>query len=139
MANPRKKKSKDAKPPRKKGAQAGNKNALKHGFYANKFSKDEKDRLNLQGETDVIGEIALLRVCIDRLMKQVDFLPLERTDAQGNTSRDMHYLHQLNTLATIAQSIGTLSRTEYLIRGKSEGVQQSILEALELVRLDLGL
>lgn len=131
-----KSKGKDAK---KRGAQPGNKNALRHGFYASKFTQDEKTRLDGQTATDVTAEIALLRVCIDRLLNELDFDPIERTDANGNTSRDMHYLHQLNTLSTIAASIGTLARTEYLIRGKSEGVQQSILEALELVRLELGL
>ena len=124
---------------RKPGAQQGNKNALKHGFYADKFTASEKTRLDNQNATDVTAEIALLRVCIDRLMGELSFEYIERTDANGNTSRDQHYLQQLNTLAAIVQSIGGLSRTEYLIRGKTEGVQSSILEALELVRLELGL
>lgn len=132
-------KGKEAKTDKKRGAQPGNKNALRHGFYANKFTTDENARLDSQQATDLTAEIALLRVCMDRLTGQLDFSLIERTDAQGNTSRDMHYLHQLNTLATIAQSIGTLARTEYLIRGKSEGIQNSILEALEMVRLDLGI
>lgn len=133
------KKKPDSKTKRKPGAQQGNKNALKHGFYADKFTTNEKSRLDGQNATDVTAEIALLRVCIDRLLNELDFDPIERTDANGNTSRDTHYLQQLNTLSAIAQAIGGLSRTEYLIRGKSEGIQNSIMEALELVRLDLGL
>ena len=84
---------------RKRGAQPNNKNALRHGFYANKFTADENSRLDNQQPTDLTAEIALMRVYVDRLSNELDFSPIERTDAQGNTSRDMHYLNQLNTLA----------------------------------------
>lgn len=131
-----KSKDKDAKKP---GAQPGNKNALRHGFYANKFTQDENERLDGQQATDLTAEIALMRVFMDRLAGQIDFDPIFLNDANGNTLRDTHYLQQLNTMTAIATSLGTLSRTEYLIRGKSEGVQKSILEALEIVRLELGL
>lgn len=124
---------------KKRGGQPGNKNAMVHGFYADKFSANEKKRLEGQASTDVTSEISLIRICNYRLMDELDFTPIERTDANGNTSRDVHYLSQLNTLAAMVTAIATLARTEYIIRGKSEGVQNSILEALELVRLDLGL
>ncbi len=124
---------------RNRGAQPGNKNALKHGFYADKFTAAESTKLDSQGETDLKAEIAALRVCIDRLLNEVNFSPKTVTDANGNTLRDMHYLHQLNTLTAMTQSVGTLARTEYLIRGKNEGIQKSLLEALEMVRLDLGI
>jgi hypothetical protein len=135
MPTPKKK----SKPKRKQGAQPNNKNALKHGFYADKFTDAESKRLDSQGETDLKAEIALLRVCLDRLLQELDFDPKTITDANGNNLRDMHYIHQLNTLTAMTQSVGTLARTEYLIRGKNEGIQKSLLEALELVRLDLGI
>lgn len=140
MAQKGKSKNKNkGKSSKSRGAQPGNKNALRHGFYANKFTQDENTRLDEQPITSMTAEIALLRVCLDRLAEQIDFTETFLTDTNGNKLRDMHYLHQLNTLSTISQSIGTLARTEYLIRGKSEGVQKSILEALEMVRLDLGI
>lgn len=124
---------------RKKGAQPGNKNALKHGFYADKFTAAENSRLDSQGTTDLLAEIALLRICVDRLLQELDFSEKTNADAQGNNIRDVHYLQQLNTLTAMTQSIATLARTEYLIRGKNEGIQKSLLEALEMVRLDLGI
>lgn len=133
-----KSKGKDAK---KRGAQPGNKNALRHGFYANKFTQDENERLDGQQATDLTAEIALMRVFMDRLAGQISFDSVMMVDKEGKLTaiRDDHYLQQLNTMTAIATSLGTLSRTEYLIRGKSEGVQKSILEALEIVRLELGL
>lgn len=133
MPTPKKK----SKPKRKQGAQPGNKNALKHGFYADKFTAAESKRLDSQGTTDLLAEIALLRVCIDRLLNELDFSEKTNADANGNNIRDVHYLHQLNTLTAMTQSVGTLARTEYLMRGKNEGIQKSLLEALELVRLEL--
>lgn len=132
-------KAKTKKKDKNPGAQPGNKNALKHGFYANKFTAEETKRLDTQGDLTVTDEITALRICLDRLLKEISFDERTKTDAQLNRIRDDHYLHQLNTLSSIAQAIGTLKRTDYLIRGKSEGIQQSILEALELVRLDLGI
>jgi len=128
-----------SKPKRKQGAQPNNKNALKHGFYADKFTAAENKRLDSQGATDLLAEITLLRICIDRLMQELDFSEKTNADANGNNIRDVHYLQQLNTLTAMTQSVGTLARTEYLIRGKNEGIQKSLLEALELVRLDLGI
>jgi len=139
MPKPKTKSKSKRKTQRKQGAQPGNKNALKHGFYADKFTAAESTKLDSQGETDLKAEIAALRVCIDRLLNQLDFDPVFLNDANGDTLRDMHYLHQLNTLTAMTQSVGTLARTEYLIRGKNEGIQKSLLEALEMVRLDLGI
>jgi len=124
---------------RNRGAQPGNKNALKHGIYADKFTAAESTKLDSKGETDLKAEIAARPVSIDQLLNEVNFSPKTITDANGNNLRDMHYLHQLNTLTAMTQSVGTLARTEYLIRGKNEGIQKSLLEALEMVRLDLGI
>jgi len=130
------------KPPktgRKHGAQPGNKNALRHGFYSKDWSADQKNRLDKQEAIDVLAEIALLRVCIDNLQKELDFAEISHTDKENNTTRDDHYLRQLNTLGIMTQSLSTLTRTHYLIRGKSGDVSDSILRALEEIRLEMGL
>lgn len=131
---PRKSKSK-----KKPGAQPKNKNALKHGYYAKQFSADEKARLDGADSLDVLAEINLIRVQIDRLTEQISFDEITRQDAQGNESRDTHYLQQLNTLSAMTGSIATLIRTHYLTHGKSGDIQNSILAALEQVRLEMGL
>ena len=60
-------------------------------------------------------------------------------DDKGNRTRNEHYLNQLNTLSNMATARANLIRTQYLTRGKGEGVQRSILEALEIVRLEMGI
>jgi uncharacterized protein YjcR len=127
---------------RKQGAQTQNKNAQRHGFYSKSFSADETKRLDAQDEKDVLdvlSEINLIRVCVERLNDQISFEEITRTDGNGTEFRDTHYLAQLNTLSAMTQSIATLVRTHFLTRGKSGDVQQSILTALEELRLEMGL
>lgn len=130
---------------RKQGAQPGNKNALRHGFYSRQFTKDENAQLDSQEPTDMKSEIAVLRVCINRLLDQLYFEPvyLPAKDANGaaiqSDIRDDHYLKQLNTLATISQSIATLARTQHLITGKGGEIIDTIEQALEEIRLEMGL
>jgi len=118
-----------AKSKRKPGGQPANKNAQKHGFYSKQFSADESKRLDKQDSTDVLGEINLLRVYIDRLANHIELKDKPNDDD----------LKALNTLSLITQSISTLTRTHYLVRGKSGAVTDSILQALEELRLEMGL
>lgn len=55
---------------RKRGAQPGNQNALKHGFYSSRFKKIELDDLDVVN-AGVQDEIALLRISIRRLFEYV--------------------------------------------------------------------
>jgi len=126
-------------PKRKGGGQPGNKNALRHGFYAKKFTADENSRLDKTNAVDVQAEIALLRVCIGRLQNELNFAPAYLTDAFHNEIRDDHYLKALNTLSQMTQSLGTLTRTHYLIRGKGGDVTDAIMRALEELRLEMGI
>ena len=56
---------------RKRGGQAGNTNALKHGFYTKNFSLAERRGLEATKEIVLADEIALLRVLIRRFSGQV--------------------------------------------------------------------
>jgi len=134
--NKRKPKAKSAKP---KGAQPGNKNAQRHGFYSKNFTIDEKKRLDAQDDVDVLAEINLLRVMLDKLKKQISFVAIKRKDANDTEFRDSHYINQLNTLAAMTQSLSTLVRTHYLTHGKVGDIQTSILTALEELRLEMGI
>jgi hypothetical protein len=52
----------EAQPKRKRGAQPGNHNALKHGYYSKEFNRKEKHDLDAAAEMEGIdAEIALLR------------------------------------------------------------------------------
>ena len=125
--------------PRKPGAQKNNKNAEKHGFYSKSFTADENKRLTNSDRYSLDDEIDLLRVCIDRLNAELSFDEIEHKDMQGNVTRDSHYLQQLNTLSVMSQSISTLIRTHYLTRSKGGAVEKGIMEALEELRLEMGL
>lgn len=134
---PKKPKPKTGKKP---GAQANNKNALKHGFYSKGFATEEEVKRLLETEDlDVNAEILLTRIMLDRLKGQIDFDEKTFKDGNGNTRRDEHYLNQLNTLAAMTNSQATLIRTQYLIKGKTGDIQSSILQALEELRLEMGL
>ncbi len=129
---------KKEKSKRKRGAQQGNKNAQKHGFYSKQYTVEETRRLSADnGET--ISEIILLKVMIDRLSQEISFDPKTISDSNGNSMRDDHYLRQLNTLSAMTTSQATLLRTQYLIKGKTGDLQTAILTALEELRLEMGL
>jgi uncharacterized protein YjcR len=121
------------------GAQPGNTNALRHGFYSKAFTADQSKRLDAQKPDDVLSEINLLRVCIDNLQNELSFDEVYFTDQQGNTTRDDHYLKAMNTLSTAVQSLATLVRTHHLIHGKGGDVQDAIEKALERLRLEMGI
>lgn len=123
----------------KPGGQKNNKNALRHGFYAKSFTPSENIRLDSISVNGIESEIALIRVCIDKLKDQISFDEIIHNDKDGNETRDNHYIQQLNTLSLMTQSICTLTRTHYLIRGKFGDIQDSILRALEELRLEMGL
>ncbi len=129
-----------AKSGRSKGAQKGNKNALRHGFYSKHFTAEEKQRLDTFTDSlDITAEINLVRMCLDRLTEQISFDEVSYMDDKGNELRNDHYLKQLNTLSAMTQSLATLTRTHYLTHGKSGDIQSSILAALEELRLVMGI
>ena len=124
---------------RKHGGQKGNKNALRHGFYSKDFTATENRDLDKQDDISVKAEIALIRTCLRRLQTQLSFDEIMRQDNNGTDFRDTHYLQQLNTLAIMTQSISTLIRTHYLVTGKSGDVTDTIMQALEELRIEMGL
>lgn len=125
---------------RKRGAQQGNKNALKHGFYTRAFSVEERRRLTaFADELSLTAEITLNRIMIDRLQAEISFKESDLSDSNGNTIRDDHYLRQLSTLSAMTTAHASLIRTQYLVKGKAGDVQSSILAALEELRLEMGI
>jgi hypothetical protein len=55
-------------PRRKRGAQPGNVNALKHGFYSHYFTRSEKERLSSELPGELSDEEKLLNIVIDRAL-----------------------------------------------------------------------
>ncbi len=121
--------SEETQPGRRGGAQPGNKNALKHGFYAKQYVTEETDRLDDSDRLSLEDELDLLRVFVDRLSGKIK-LDDELTQTE---------LSALNTLAIMMQARATLVRTHYLTRGKGGALEQTIMEALDEIRLEMGL
>ncbi len=115
---------------------SGNKNALKHGFYAKRLSASEKERAEGVDSGDFSGEIVMLRAVVDRIFVRVSKRGL---DANSTDKIDEGTLKTLGTLALVMQSMATMARAHYLIFGNSSEVERSILDALEELRMEMGI
>jgi len=102
--------------PRKRGAPRGNKNALKHGFYARSFTPQEIADIDDRTPLSVTDEINLIRIFMRRVIasfdasnsSQQDLLDTFRALCLGNlTLARLIRLHLLP--AMINQSSGSLS------------------------------
>ena len=126
------------KPKKKRGAQPNNKNAFKHGYYSDLFRDEQKKRMDKEEQTELLSEINLCRAFIENLAKEISFDEKLRIDNNGDTFRDNHYLQQLNSLSNILNDLNGFVRTHYLTHKATDDETKSILEALELIRLDMG-
>jgi hypothetical protein len=109
----------------KPGAQRGNRNAYKHGFYASNFSSDEIKKL--KRAPDLESEIKAARIIADRIFNRISGQGLGPEDA-GAIDEDT--IHSINTLANVWVTISTLARSHQLVAGKLLPVETAILDAL---------
>jgi len=114
---------------RKRGAQSGNTNALKHGFYSHRFNNLELSDLGTALSDGLSDEIALLRVIIRRVFEYAD------ADAQDLTT----WSAALNTLGAASTRLAGLLRTQQIIAGDSGDVLSVLSQAIGEVAHDLGL
>jgi hypothetical protein len=91
-------------PPRKKGAQPGNSNAMKHGFYSALFKDRERQLLHDLPAADLSAEIELIRVTNARF--------LEALMATKGTQDYEANLTALRAINLSAQSIAMLLRAQ---------------------------
>lgn len=102
---------------RSKGAQPGNINALKHGFYSSQFSDLELNDLESALGVGLGDEIALLRVLIRRF-----------STILYSANFDLEEMSLfLNTLGSNMTRLAGLLRADFLISGTSDS---SIMQAL---------
>ena len=114
---------------RKAGAQPGNFNALKHGFYSHRFSPLEVNDLDVALREGVEDEIALLRVTIRRVF---DLATEEGEDTET-------WFKALSTLGLASTRLASLVRTQNLIKGDSSSVASALSQALGEVCDELGI
>ena len=108
------------------GAQPGNKNAQKHGFYSDLYSLEEQRRLS--HSLHLGDEQDLLRTTAHRIARHLRFETLNPEELRG-------VFH----LILAIQHINTIERTIQLARGRGGDVGQSILEALKDMNPDADL
>ncbi|MGV8026760.1 MAG: hypothetical protein AB2L18_09405 [Anaerolineaceae bacterium] len=114
---------------RQRGAQPGNINALKHGFYSQRFSPLEIRDLNISLADGLEDEIALLRVTIRRVF---DLATEEGEDTET-------WFKALSTLGLASTRLAGLVRTQKLIKGDSSSVASALSQALGEVCDELGI
>ena len=106
-------------PKRSRGAQPGNTNALKHGFYSERFSQLEL--------TDL--ETALLRVLIHRFVEAIE--------AQPDLSLDDTSIY-LNAIGSnMTRLAGLLRADKWLMGSDDSAVMQAIHSAISEFTEDL--
>ncbi len=91
-------------PPRKRGAPRGNLNALKHGFYSERFRTGELDALLQIPQGTIDNEITILRVITRRTVEKME---------EGASAEEILGLY--NIIGMMCMRISTLMRTEKLL------------------------
>jgi len=115
---------------RKRGAQPGNHNALKHGFYSHRFNRLELSDLDTALGDGLEDEIALLRVIIRRVFEYAADDEKQNLDQWSRT---------LNTLGAASTRLAALIRTQQVVSGGGSSVLDLLSEAIGGISHELGL
>ena len=114
---------------RKRGAQPGNQNALRHGFYSHFLRQQEIDDLDAYDISDFASEIAMLRAHIRRVVELGD----------GVADLDAA-IRQLDSLGTAAHHVASMIYKHQIMTGDKDGsIGQALSEALAEVAKELNL
>jgi hypothetical protein len=112
---------------RKRGAQHGNTNAVKHGAYSRWFRQLELSDLDLAGGPDLHDEIAMLRVLMQRLF---ELISAETPDIETMGKA-------LTVLGKGAYHLGSLMKAEKDINGEKNELAAKLTKALSGVIAEL--
>lgn len=122
---------------KKRGAPAGNTNALKHGFYSTNFKAGELSDLEMLEDSGLDSEINMLRVASRRL-----FTLVFKDDFLFSDDKDLHLqavIDSLGALGLAATRVSTLLRSKSLISGNSDSFLSVLSEAMNQVYKDLNI
>lgn len=100
---------------RKRGAQPGNRNAIKHGFYSDQFKQAEKMSLSLIQQTDLTDEIQLFRVQLRRYF-EAETVALDQMDYETR-------LQALHIFSLAAECFNRLVRTQAILNSRPVGAE----------------
>ncbi|MBI5294890.1 MAG: hypothetical protein HY869_05395 [Chloroflexi bacterium] len=109
---------------RKRGAQAGNRNAYKHGFYSAQFKQAERQKLSQIQGSDLSSEVEVIRVQILRYL-EAETLSAAQIDYETR-------LQALRAVSLAAESITRLMRTQAILNidPKEDQAQPHIADGL---------
>jgi len=115
---------------RSPGAQPGNTNAIKHGYYSRRFKNLEIDDLDVALSDGLNDEIMLLRVIIRRVFDYAS-----DDEAQNVES----WSKALTTLGLASTRLAHLIRTQKLIKGDDSEISSALSQAIGEVCDELGI
>jgi hypothetical protein len=106
--------------PRQPGAPAGNKNALKHGFYSHSFKRSDLKRLerNVQGELK--DEAELLQLLIDYTVSSMN-------DGNEKMTHD-RYVVALRAVSLALGRVESIRRSQKTMYDNQTTIQQALDE-----------
>ncbi len=110
---------------RKAGAQPGNTNALKHGFYSRSFKRQETQDLDAYLATGLEDEIVMMRIAIRRVMNLAEPESLEEA------------VLALRALGHASSRLAGLLKVQKELGGEADRVSAALAEALNDVLKDL--
>jgi len=108
--------------PRKRGAQPGNKNALKHGYYSPLFRSAELKKLKALSNPGLSDEIEMLRLVISRVVERA-----------GDAQSFDQLLRYLSTLSHATAQLSRLIRTQTLLVGEVNQIEEALKQAIYLL------
>ena len=113
-------------PPRARGGQPSNQNALKHGFYARTFRRGEGDDLETCQFKNLSNEINAMRVYIRRILAtdNAEFSPAEN-------------LALYRTLSLAMLTLTRLLRTELLMVASRDDKMEALFAAAAACQADI--
>jgi hypothetical protein len=114
--------------PRRRGAQPGNTNALKHGFYTRRFTKRDLSGVETTNLKNLAEEIALIRVFTRRMVE--------------TAVQEPDYYDLVSVLRAICLASGTITRiikAQTFINADTNEWSASIDEAIRLVSHEFGI
>lgn len=113
--------------PRQRGAQPGNTNARKHGFYSSRLLPDEVKDLDDFEPVDMSGEIDLIRTQLRRLLE----------DANAQPSSFQQRIDLIRVICIAVRSLSRLIRTHNNIYPKDEIRTAELRLMADEIRQDL--
>ena len=116
-------------PARTSGAQPGNWNAFKHGYYSRRYRPLELKDLDIVFSEGLTDEIALLRVIIRRVFEIANDCEEQDLDTWSRS---------LNTLGAAATRLAGLLRTNQIIGAQGGDMLAELTKAFGEVAHELG-